>query len=147
MTTETTHDADAIRQSADDAEQRVESAVGTMQQRIVESIRPTAEQAQSFAERQKSLGAEQLGGVARAVHSAAREFESQMPLVAQSVHDAARRLEGAAGALQRQSAGELLAGINQFARERPGVFFGAAVLAGFAASRFLKSTAGRSGSV
>ncbi|HEY4138476.1 MAG TPA: hypothetical protein VGN65_08495 [Casimicrobiaceae bacterium] len=145
MTTETTADAGVIKQSADRLEQRLESAVGTMQQRIVESIQPAAEQAQSFAERQKTLGAEQLGGVARAVHSAAREFETQMPLVAESVHDAARRLEGAAVSLQRQSPGELLSGLNQFARERPGFFFGAAVVAGFAASRFLKSTAGRSG--
>ena len=144
MTTETTGDAGAMKQSADHVEQRLESAVGTMQQRIVESIQPAAEQAQSFAERQKSLGAEQLGGVARAVHSAAREFETQMPSVAESVHDAARRLEGAAVSLQRQSPGELLSGLNQFARERPGLFFGAAVVAGFAASRFLKSTAGRS---
>ena len=145
MTTETIADAGAMRQSADHVEQRLDSAVGSMQQRIVESIQPAAEQAQSFAERQKSLGAEQLGGVARAVHSAAREFETQMPLVAESVHDAARRLEGAAGALQRQTPAELLSNLNQFARERPGLFFGAAVVAGFAASRFLKSTAGRSG--
>jgi methyl-accepting chemotaxis protein len=145
MTTQTTDDVGAINQSADHVEQRVESAVGTMQQRIVESIQPAAEQAQSFAERQKSLGAAQLGGVARAVHSAAREFETQMPLVAKSVHDAAQRLEGAADSLQRQSPGELLSGLNQFARDRPGLFFGAAIAAGFAASRFLKSTAGRSG--
>ena len=70
-------------------EQRVASAVDSAQQRVVDSIRPAAEQVQSFAERQKSLGAEQIGGVARAVHSAAREFEAQMPAVAKSVHEAA----------------------------------------------------------
>ena len=77
-------------------DQRVESAVEGAQQRVVESIRPAAAQVQSFTERQKTLGAEQIGGVARAVHSAAREFEAQMPAVAKSVHDAAARLEGAA---------------------------------------------------
>jgi hypothetical protein len=122
-------------------DQRVESAVETAQQRVIDSIRPAAEQAQSFAERQKTLGAEQIGGVARAVHSAAREFEAQMPAVAKSVHDAAARLEGAATTLQDKSPGELISGLDRFAREQPAVFFGAAVLAGFAASRFLKSTA------
>ena len=122
-------------------DKRVESAVDTAQQRVVESIRPAAEQVQSFAERQKTLGAQQIGGVARAVHSAAREFEEQMPAVAKSVHDAAARLEGAAASLQDKSAGELISGLNRFAREQPAVFFGAAILAGFAASRFLKSTA------
>jgi len=132
-------------ENTDALEQRVASAVDTAQQRVVDSIRPAAEQVQSFAERQKSLGAEQIGGVARAVHSAAREFEAQMPAVAKSVHDAAARLEGAASSLQDKSAGELISGLNQFAREQPAVFFGAAILAGFAASRFLKSSAEESG--
>jgi len=130
-----------VEQSKHSLDQRVESAVETAQQRVADSIRPAAEQAQSFAERQKTLGAEQIGGVARAVHSAAREFEGQMPIVAKSVHDAAARLEGAAASLRDQSPAELISGLNRFAREQPAVFFGAAILAGFAASRFLKSTA------
>jgi len=138
---ETQMTRDTVKQAADDVEQRVGSAVETMQARVVDSIRPAAEQAQSFAERQKSLGVEQLGGVARAVHSAAREFEGEMPVVAKSVHDAASRIEGAAHSLQTQSAGELLSNLNRFAREQPALFFGAAVVAGLAASRFLKSTA------
>jgi hypothetical protein len=131
----------SVEQGQRSLDQRVESAVETAQQRVAGAIRPAAEQAQSFAERQKTLGAEQIGGVARAVHSAAREFEGQMPIVAKSVHDAAARLEGAAASLRDQSPGELISGLNRFAREQPAVFFGAAILAGFAASRFLKSTA------
>jgi hypothetical protein len=130
-----------VEQGGGAIDQRVESAVEAAQQRVTESIRPAAEQIQSFAERQKKLGAEQIGGVARAVHSAAREFESQMPVVARSVHDAAARLEGAAASLENKNPGELISGLNRFAREQPAVFFGAAILAGFAASRFLKSTA------
>jgi hypothetical protein len=131
----------SVEQGQRSLDERVESAVETAQQRVAGAIRPAAEQAQSFAERQKTLGAEQIGGVARAVHSAAREFEGQMPIVAKSVHDAAARLEGAAASLRDQSPGELISGLNRFAREQPAVFFGAAILAGFAASRFLKSTA------
>ena len=146
MTTDTSREAEAtrdtIKQTADSVEQRVGSTVDAMQERVADSIRPAAQQMQSFADRQKSLGAEQLGGVARAVHSAAREFEAQMPVVAKSVHDAASRIEGAADSLQKQSPGELLSGVNRFAREQPALFFGAAVVAGLAASRFLKSTAG-----
>ena len=130
-----------VEQGKRSLDQRVESAVEAVQQRVAESVGPAAEQAQSFAERQKTLGAEQIGGVARAVHSAAREFEGQMPVVAKSVHDAAARLEGAAASLRDQSPGELISGLNRFAREQPAVFFGAAILAGFAASRFFKSTA------
>jgi len=143
MTTETTNNLDAMKQTADHVERRVESAVDTMQQRIVESIQPAAEQVQSFAERQKSLGAEQLGGVARAVHSAAREFESEMPGVAQSVHNAAAKLEDASSSLREQSPEDIVGAIGRFARNQPAAFFGGAILAGFALSRFLKSSAAR----
>lgn len=95
----------------------------------------------SFAEQQKTLGANQLDGVAMAVHGAARELEEQMPAVARSVHDAATRLEGAAASIKAKTAGELMSTMNDFARQQPAVFFGAAILAGFAASRFLKSSA------
>ena len=135
-----------VEQNKPSLDQRVESALDTAKQRVADSIRPAAEQAQSFAERQKTLGAEQIGGVARAVHSAAREFEGQMPIVAKSVHDAAARLEGAAASLRDQNPGELISGLNRFAREQPAVFFGAAILAGFAASRFLKSSAAETSS-
>ena len=138
---EETSARDAFQQSADTVEQRVGSTLDAIEERVVDSVRPAAEQAQSFAERQKSLGAEQLGGMARAVHSAAREFEAQMPIVAKSVHDAAARLEGAADSLQKQTPGELLSNLNRFAREQPAIFFGASIIAGLAASRFLKSSA------
>ena len=138
---EETSARDPFQQSADTVEQRVGSTLDAIEERVVDSVRPAAEQAQSFAERQKSLGAEQLGGMARAVHSAAREFEAQMPIVAKSVHDAATRIEGAADSLQKQSPGELLSNLNRFAREQPAIFFGASIIAGLAASRFLKSSA------
>jgi hypothetical protein len=75
------------------------------------------------------------------VHSAAREIEGELPRVAQSIHDAAGRMEQASSSLRDRSADELLATIGQFARARPGTFFAGAVLAGFALSRFLKSSA------
>jgi hypothetical protein len=132
---------DEINSTADELERRAGAAIDDAEQRIADSVDASARRAQSFAERQKSLGAEQIDGVARAVHSAAREFEAEMPAVARSVHDAAARLDGAAESLRNRSAGEVLAGLERFAREQPAMFFGAAIVVGFAASRFLKSTA------
>src|SRR5207244_90870 len=91
----------ASRQSGvDTVAERMSAAVDTAQQQVVESIRPTKEKVQTLVEQQKRLGAEQLGGVARAVHSAAREFETQLPRVAKSVHDAATKLEDASSSLR-----------------------------------------------
>lgn len=127
--------------TAEALEQRAGETIENAGKRIADSVDASVHRAQSLAERQKSLGAEQIDGVARAVHSAAREFEAEMPMVARTVHDAAVRLDGAAESLRNQSAGEVLAGIERFAREQPALMFGAAILVGFAASRFLKSTA------
>jgi hypothetical protein len=99
-----------------------------------------ARQARTVAEQQKDAGAEQLGGMARAIHGAARELEDQMPQAAQFVQDAATKLEGAADALRERSVDDLLATFGRFARTQPLAFFGGAVLAGFAVSRFLKSS-------
>ena len=124
-------------------EEKLSAAIDSTQQKAVESIGPTTQRIGSFVQQQKVLGAEQIDGVARAVHSAGREFQDEMPSVAQSVHDAAAKLEDASSSLREQSAEELIGAIRRFARNQPAAFFGGAVLAGFALSRFLKSSAER----
>jgi hypothetical protein len=99
------------------------------------------DRARKVAEQQKQAGADQIGGVARAVHGAAREIEQKMPQAAGLIHDAATRLEGAAASLRDRSVDDLLRSLNDFARSQPAAFFGSVVLAGFALSRFLKSSA------
>jgi hypothetical protein len=103
------------------------------------------ERARRVAEQQKKTGADQIGGVARAVHEAAREIQQEMPQAAGFVHDAAAKLEGAAASLRERSIDDLVRSLNNFARNQPAAFFGGAVLAGFALSRFLKSSAEPSG--
>src|SRR5512144_2002033 len=124
-------------------EEKLSAAMESAQQKAVESIRPAKEGVQSFLERQKTMGAEQIGGVAGAVRGAARELERDMPGIARTVRNAATRLDNASASLRDGSPEEVLAAIGRFAREQPAVFFGGAVLAGFALSRFLKSSAAR----
>ena len=99
------------------------------------------DRARGIAEQQKQAGADQIGGVARAIYGAAHEIEEEMPHAAGFVHDAAARLEGAANSLRERSVDDLVRSLNNFARSQPATFFGGAVLAGFALSRFLKSSA------
>jgi hypothetical protein len=103
------------------------------------------ERARTVAEQQKKTGADQIGGVARAIHGAANEIEQEMPHAAGFIHDAAAKLEGAADSLREHSVDDLIRSLNNFARSQPAAFFGGAVLAGFALSRFLKSSSGHSG--
>jgi hypothetical protein len=139
--TRTKHGADAMA----GVEQRLSEGMERTRQKVTDSLGPTREKVESFVDRQKSLGAEQVGGIAGAVHSAARELEPQAPSVAKAIHDAAGKLEDVSTSLRDRDADEVLDALGRFARSRPLVFFGGAVLTGFALSRFLKSSADRNG--
>ena len=98
--------------------------------------------AAELAERQKKSGADQLSGLAGAVHAAASELEQQLPGAAGYVHDAATRLDDAASGLRTRSLSDLMEDIRRLGQERPMALFGGAMVAGFALSRFLKSATG-----
>jgi hypothetical protein len=48
-----------------------------------------------------------------------------------------------AQSLSQRSLGNMVEGVQDFARERPVAFMGGAMVAGFALARFMKSSAGR----
>jgi hypothetical protein len=108
---------------------------------LAETIEPAKQKAKSFAEDQKAAGARKIGDVAHVVHDAATRLQSELPQAARSIHDAAGALEQASVALRERSIDELVTSCLDFGRARPGVFFGAAALAGFAMARFVKSSA------
>lgn len=89
---------------------------------------------------QKSVGADYLRGVAGAVHRAAGELESEIPQAARFMHLAADQVDDFAGSVKERNVQELLGEVQDFARRQPALFFGGALLFGFAALRFLKST-------
>lgn len=136
---------DAVQQPAGEWKEQVSSAAQRMRGTAGEVIEPLKEKAREAAERQKDAGAEQIGGVARAVHGAASELEKELPHAASYIHDAADRLDRTAAALREHSVEDLVESLRRFARNQPGTFFGSAVFAGFALSRFLKSSASRQG--
>lgn len=107
----------------------------------IPSTHELADQARHLAEEQKGRGAERLNGVARAVHSAASEFERDLPQAAGYIHEAASQIERASTAVREKSIEDIVAAIDDFARRQPVAFFGGSVLAGFVLSRFLKSSA------
>ena len=101
-------------------------------------------QAEQIADQQKRKGAGKADQLAQAVHSAANELQEQMPKAAEFVHAAASQLEKGADALRSRGIGDLMTEFNDLGRKEPLALFGAAVIAGFAACRFLKSSADRS---
>jgi hypothetical protein len=85
--------------------------------------------------------------VAGAIRRAANEFDKDVPQAAQYIRLAADQIGTVSNAFRRRDLNQLVADVQGFARRQPTAFVGAAVLAGFAAVRFLKtSTAGANAS-
>ncbi len=97
-------------------------------------------QAEEVADRQKKAGAERVDEVAKAVHGAADQLGKQMPQAAELVHAAASRLEQGAEAVRERNIRDLVGTFSDMGRKEPLALFGGAIVAGFAISRFLKST-------
>lgn len=89
---------------------------------------------------QKTAGADYLGTIAQAVQRAAGEFESDVPQAAHYIRQAAGQIESVADAVRQRDMGELVGEVQEFARRQPTLFFGGAVILGFAALRFFKSS-------
>lgn len=120
--------------------QQSSSMLDDAKNRASELIEPAKERALSFAEEQKNAGAEQMSGFARVVHKVADDVGEEMPQAAGYIHDAAETLDNMSNRLRQNSVEELFASIDDFARQRPMLFFGGALLLGFALTRFLKSS-------
>lgn len=118
----------------------ISSSADQAKSQIAQAAESAKAEARRIGNQQKEAGADRLGEVAGAVHGAARTLETGMPQMASYIHGAAARLEGAATTLRHRSLDDLIDGISNFARTQPVVFFGGAVLAGFALTRFLKSS-------
>jgi hypothetical protein len=96
------------------------------------------------ADEAKAKSVDQMAGVSRAVHSAADELGRELPRAAGYIHSVADGLENASSALRERSVEDLVSTFNGFARRQPAAAFAGSVLAGFALSRFLRSSAPRS---
>lgn len=132
-------DRETLDRDAKDARAQAHEAAGQAKQ----AARQARDAAHSIMQRQKDYGADQMDGIARAAHGAAQELEEQLPMAADYVRDAAQRLERASASLRERDVDDLVGSIAQFARSQPAALFGGAIVAGFAISRFLKSSGHR----
>jgi hypothetical protein len=95
------------------------------------------EKATGFAREQKEAGAAGIDSFARAVDKAADELEETSPELARHARDAASQVHNFSERLREKSIGGIVDDLSGYARREPAAFFGVAVVAGFALSRFL----------
>ena len=71
---------------------------------------------------------------------AAREFDTDLPIAGTYIRKAASQIEGVSDHIRNGNLNDLVRNAQSFARRQPTAFLGLAVLAGFGAVRFLKSS-------
>ena len=124
--------------------EQVKQGAETMVDQTQEKASQIADQAKSQAttliESQKSKAAESMTGVADALRQTGQQLQENQPTIGNWINTAADRVEGVAGTLNQQSMGDMVTGVENFARRNSSLFLGSAFALGFAATRFLKSS-------
>jgi hypothetical protein len=140
----TTSAAGAAQQRAPETTAKAQEIGGRMQHEAQRLTQQTKDQGQAMLQDQKHAMAEQVSGLANALHSTAEKLKTQdQSAMAQYTQQAADGLERFSRTLKDRDLGPLVGQVEDFARNQPGAFIGSAALLGFMAARFLKSSAER----
>jgi uncharacterized membrane protein YgcG len=116
--------------------------IGQAQDQAMKLVDTARQQATSQIGAQQQRVAGTLNTVATALHDASREMRKQdETAIAEYVDTAASQVEHFATMLREQDLEQLMNTTAQFARRQPALFLGAAFALGFAATRFIKSSA------
>jgi hypothetical protein len=135
---------EALRSTAEQVTERIKEKAGELKQQAKDTAYEMRDRARSAADQQKHAAVGRVEGIAHALRTASDELRDQgQPIVAEYSRYAAEGLESMAQSLDRRRVGDFVNGIEQFARERPVAFIGGAMIAGFALSRFMKSSSAR----
>jgi hypothetical protein len=94
----------------------------------------------------KSSGADYVGTLANTIRRASREFDTDLPIAGTYIRKAASQVEGVSDQIRNGNLNDLVRKTQSFARSQPTAFLGLAVLAGFGAVRFLRSSSEETGS-
>jgi hypothetical protein len=132
---------DAAASLAGDFKEAAKTATRAVRQQATQLASDVGHELSRTAEAQKARGVEAIQGFSRAINAAAAELEGQSPLIAQYVRDAAEKVKGLSSNIEGRDVNELMKVASELARSQPLLFIGGAVAAGFALSRFLKSSA------
>lgn len=138
----------AGRDIKDKAKGAVEASSETLKDQasdFVDAAKDVASQAtdkfKQAVEAQKSAGSDYVGSLAGTIRRAAKEFDSDLPIAGTYIRKAAVQVESIANTIKTGDINGLLKDARSFARRQPTAFLGLAMLAGFGAVRFLKSSA------
>jgi hypothetical protein len=127
--------APAVRETVS----KVSGAATTVVDSAKELTSKASEKLLNSVEQQKVAGADFVSGMAGALRRASHEF-GELPQAAQYIRLAADQVDSVSEAFRKRDLSQLVSDVQGFARRQPTAFLGLAVLPGFTAIRFLKTS-------
>jgi len=124
-----------------DLGERVEQAIQKAKNQSLEQIDDARERTESALMVQRKNLSTRVRRVGDALHSSSEQLRRNDPTTARYIDAVSQRMKDGASYLERTDVHGLVRDVEDFARERPGLFFGTALAIGFVAGRFLKSSA------
>ncbi|QIG50394.1 hypothetical protein G5V57_23275 [Nordella sp. HKS 07] len=94
---------------------------------------------ENLIDEQRASGASYLQNVADLVHQAADVFDKEIPQASRYIHQAAQQIDTVAETVRTRRMREVAHDVQDLARRQPALFFGGALLLGFAAVRVFKA--------
>jgi hypothetical protein len=131
----------ATKDIAGVAADAISSAARAVASQASELVGNVAGQLGSSVEEQKDRGADSLVAFAHAIKTAAAELDQQSPGIARQFRGASERVERFSDTLRDRRVEDLVTDYSNLAKTQPIAFFAGAMIAGFALSRFIKSSA------
>lgn len=140
-----------------DHEQSAQPSAAELKTKVAEDIQSVTDfarheataatdKAKDAAADQKNLIAHKLGDVAKAMEKVAAELEGgENRDIGRLTRNLGENLRSASNSIQDRSLGEIAGMAEDFGRKQPLAFLGIAAIAGLAASRFITSSAPKTG--
>jgi polyhydroxyalkanoate synthesis regulator phasin len=147
--------ADQVKDQAKDLAQQAKDAAGQAKDQVkdlasqakdqtVELAHQATDHVTQIVDQQKQQAAERLGGLAGALHEAAKNLEEKdKEGFGQYAHRAAHQVDRASRYLREKDLQSFVRDTEGFARRHPDLFLGGSLLAGVLLARFLKSSSDR----
>lgn len=120
-----------------------EAATDTAKRETHQLATEARERIDSEVSARKGMIAKELGHLGSALETSAHELEKNDSALTDTVRQAASFCDRSAKSMERKGPRELLAQVENFGREQPLLFFGAAIAASFVATRLLRSDTSR----
>ncbi|MCG5053119.1 MAG: hypothetical protein KA712_09185 [Myxococcales bacterium] len=137
-----TDESDALRSKVDDTKNQVSSAASEAKSQVQEkasalSDRVKEDASEAVSEKKRTF-AHELGMLGQAIDRSAEHVDEHSVLKS-PLHQAARFLGDASRSIESRGAGQILSSLEDFGRRQPTTMFGVALVAGFLATRVLRS--------